>query len=153
MQRKIFNFESKVLVKETIEKFGYDPSILTAGSAKWIIAMCRVCGKEHIIRNSFFNHSGSACHKACKIEEMKQQKSPFGDPKIRQKIKEKMIEKYGTEYASQNKEIAQKISLTKNSEESKEKTKNTNLERYGVENPFQSEEIKKKIKNTLMEKY
>lgn len=34
-----------------------------------------------------------------------------------------------------------------------EKTKKTNLEKYGVENPFQSKEIKKKIKATNKEKY
>ena len=33
------------------------------------------------------------------------------------------------------------------------KTKKTNLERYGVENPFQSEEIKDKIKKTVRLKY
>ena len=31
--------------------------------------------------------------------------------------------------------------------------KKTNLEKYGVDNPFKSEEIKKKIKNTNLEKY
>ena len=36
---------------------------------------------------------------------------------------------------------------------SRERTKETNLEKYGVENPFQSEEIKKKIKEKNLEKY
>lgn len=40
-----------------------------------------------------------------------------------------------------------------NDEKIKEKIKLTNLERYGVENPFQSEEKKQKIKNTLIERY
>ena len=35
----------------------------------------------------------------------------------------------------------------------REKTKKTNIERYGVENPFQSNEIKEKIKNTNKERY
>ena len=34
-----------------------------------------------------------------------------------------------------------------------DKMKQTNLERYGVENPFQSEQIKDKIKQTCLEKY
>lgn len=34
-----------------------------------------------------------------------------------------------------------------------DKTKNTCLKKYGVENPFASEEIKEKIKNTNIEKY
>ena len=36
---------------------------------------------------------------------------------------------------------------------SKEKTKKTCLEKYGVDNPLQNEEIKEKIKNTCKEKY
>ena len=40
-----------------------------------------------------------------------------------------------------------------NSPEIKEKIKQTNLKRYGVENPFQSEEKKNKIKETLIKKY
>jgi hypothetical protein len=36
---------------------------------------------------------------------------------------------------------------------SNENRKKTNLEKYGVENPFQSEEIKGKIKNANLEKY
>ena len=34
-----------------------------------------------------------------------------------------------------------------------EKSKKTNLEKYGVENPFQNNEIKQKIKNANLEKY
>jgi hypothetical protein len=34
-----------------------------------------------------------------------------------------------------------------------EKTKQTNMEKYGVENPFQTKEIKEKRKQTYMEKY
>lgn len=35
----------------------------------------------------------------------------------------------------------------------KEKTKKTNLEKYGVENPFQNEGIKKRIKEVIQDKY
>ena len=38
-------------------------------------------------------------------------------------------------------------------EEIKEKVRNTNLERYGVENSFLNEEIKEKIRNTNLERY
>lgn len=34
-----------------------------------------------------------------------------------------------------------------------EKSKQTNLQKYGVENPFQSEECKKKSKETMISKY
>jgi len=39
------------------------------------------------------------------------------------------------------------------SKEFRKKTEQTNLEKYGTENPFQSEEIKDKIKRTNLEKY
>jgi len=39
------------------------------------------------------------------------------------------------------------------SEKIKEKIKQTNIKNYGVENPFQSEEIKEKIRQTNIEKY
>ncbi|MFW6172465.1 MAG: DUF7487 domain-containing protein, partial [Elusimicrobiota bacterium] len=151
--RQIHNYESKILKEETIEKYGYDPDNLGKTSSKFVVAICRVCGKAHDIRKGFFNKTGSACHKECKIIEMRQQKSPFSDPKIRKKAKDKIKEKYGSEYASQNKEIAKKISKVRSSKESQERTKKTNLERYGVENPFQSEEIKEKIRQSNIEKY
>ena len=50
------------------------------------------------------------------------------------------LEKYGTKYPAQSKEI-------------QEKMKQTNLERYGCEYVTQYDEIKEKIKNTNMEKY
>ena len=40
-----------------------------------------------------------------------------------------------------------------NSEETREKAKQTCLKNYGVENPYQSEEIKSKIKETNLNKY
>jgi hypothetical protein len=152
-ERKIFNFKSKILKEETIKEFGYDPDTLGNSSSKFVIAICRFCGKQHKVRKGFFIKSGSACHKECKIKEMKKQCSPFSDPEIRKKAKKKIKEKYGSEYASQNKEIAKKISNVRLSKENKDKIKKTNLKRYGVENPFQSEEIKDKIKKTNIKKY
>jgi len=40
-----------------------------------------------------------------------------------------------------------------NAKERLEKAKKTNLEKYGVENPYQSEEIKQKIRKTSIERY
>ena len=85
----------------------------------------------------------------CKIEEMKQQISPFSDPMIRQKSIDTIEERYGVD----RKEIREKISKAKLSKETKEKFEKTCMEKYGVRNPFQSEEIKEKIKQTSLEKY
>jgi len=119
MSRKIHNYESVVLVDETIEEFGYHPDKYGKASAKFIVARCRVCGEPHKIRKGFYNKSGSACHKQCKIEEMKQQKSPFLDVKVREKSKKTNLERYGFEQASSNKEIGKKISFSKLSEDYK----------------------------------
>ena len=67
------------------------------------------------------------CSECCKINGKEKSKKTF-------------LEKYGCEYATQNKEI-------------KEKSKKTNLEKYGCENPFQNKEIKEKIKQKNLEKY
>ena len=66
--------------------------------------------------------------------------NPQQDPKVLQKMKNTMIERYGVEYAAQNEEI-------------KEKTKKTNLDRYGVEYVSQSSELRGKAQKTLIEHY
>ena len=119
MSRKIHNYESIILVDETIKEFGYHPDKYGKASAKFIVARCRFCGKSHKIRKGFYNKSGSACHKECKIEEMRQQKSPFLDVKVREKAKKTNLERYGFEQASSNDEIGKKISFSKLSEDYK----------------------------------
>ena len=153
MSRKIFNYDSVILVKETIEEFGYHPDKYGKASAKFIICSCRFCGEPHKIRKGFYNKSGSACHKKCKIKEMKLQKSPFSNPEVREKSKKTNLERYGVEQASSNKEIAEKISSSKSTEKYKEKVKKTILKKYGVENVFQSEIIKEKIRDTNINRY
>ena len=141
MERKIFNYESKILVEKTINEEGYSPDQFGEHSAKFIWAACRFCGEPSRIRKGFFNKSGSACHKECRFKEQSISGSPFKDEKVQKKAKEKIKEKYGFEYASQNPEIAKKISEVRKSGENQRKVAKTNLEKYGVENVFQSEEI------------
>lgn len=43
--------------------------------------------------------------------------------------------------------------IYKDSEQKSSLRKKTNLEKFGVENPYQSEEIKSKCKQTKLEKY
>jgi hypothetical protein len=150
--RKIFNFASIILVEKTLQEEGYDPSSLSVQSRKYIHAVCRFCGKSHRIKLFNFHKSGSACHKECRLKEQSTS-SPFKDKSVQEKAKLTNLERYGTPYASQNKDIAKKISETKLTEESKNKTISTNLEKYGVENTFQSDEVKEKIKETIKEKY
>ena len=84
------------------------------------------------------------------------------DKKRVQKAKNTMIERYGVEYAAQSKEIQEKTRTTNleryggtgfESKSLVEKTKATNLARYGVEWTTQSKEIQEKAKVTNLERY
>jgi len=110
--RKIHNYESVILVEETIAEYGYSPDKYGPASAKFVIATCRYCGKHHKIRKGFFNKAGSACHKKCKLEEQAFF-SPMIYEEVRQKAKKTNLERYGVEHACQNLEIAKKISIVK----------------------------------------
>ena len=150
-ERKYFNFESIILVDLTIEKEGYSPSKYGKTSNKFIWASCRFCGKPSRLRKGQFTKNNSACHKECRYKEQSIAGSPFKDAKVREKTRQTNLERYGTENANQNKDIAAKIS--KGRRKAQKKIEKTNLERYGVSNPFQSEEIKEKIKQTHQESY
>lgn len=151
--RKIFNYESVILIEMTEQKEGYHPDVFGKKSGKFIWAVCRFCGEPSRIRKGFFNNAGSACHKECRFKEQSIAGSPFKDDAVKEKIKKTNLERYGVEHACQNKEIAARISTSKLTPESQEKTIKTNIERYGVSNPFQAEEIKTKIRETCLEKY
>ena len=112
-ERKIHNFESIILSDFTLQNEGYNPDKFGPSSAKFIWASCRFCGQPSRIRKGFFNKAGSACHKECRLKEQSISGSPFNNEETRIKAKEKIQERYGHEYASQNLEIAQKISNTK----------------------------------------
>ena len=75
------------------------------------------------------------------IKDKKAQKGySFERKDIVERIRNTNLEKYGTEFPSQNENI-------------KEKVKETNLERYGVEYYSQTEESKNRIKETNLKKY
>jgi len=83
----------------------------------------------------------------------------FGSESIKQKIKNKNIEKYGVEVPSKTLEIRNKIKeqiVTRSDEykkQIKKKFTNTVLEKYGVYHPLQSLIVKNKVKTTFLEKY
>lgn len=74
-----------------------------------------------------------------------------------------MLERYGVEYAAQNKEIYAKVVQTNiekygykspiQNKEIQKKIMQTNLQRYDVKYPTQNKEIQKKIKNNNIKKY
>ncbi|MCD8211780.1 MAG: hypothetical protein LUC17_01980 [Oscillospiraceae bacterium] len=67
--------------------------------------------------------------------------------------KRKLMEKYRVDNVSKLPSVKEKISKANSSEAVQAKRKQTCIERYGVENPFQSEEIKEKIKETNLKNY
>lgn len=91
----------------------------------------------------------------------------FRDPGIKNRAKQTMMDKYGTQHALQADECREKFQATirknygdesllwcgNNVKEIREKSIATNLERYGVEFPFQSELIQEQITRTVIEKY
>ena len=149
-ERKIFNFESKILNELTLEREGFDPRLI-GYQKKYIWAICRYCGKEHRIKGRNFKLANSACHKECRIKEQVEVGSPFKNDTVRQKAKQTMIERYGVDKPSKSIELSQK--RNENRKLAQKQIEQTNLEKYGVKNVFQSEEIKEKIKETNLEKY
>ena len=147
-ERKIFNFESKILEEETFKEYGYYSDKYGETSSKFVIATCRYCGEKMPIRKGFFNKSGSACHKQCRIEEQKKD-SPFKNADVREKARKVIEERYGFD----RKKIGEKISKANREGDAQEKRKKTTLVRYGVENVFQSEDIKNKMRQTNIERY
>lgn len=131
---------------------GYLPETFGPTSNKFIWAVCRYCGKPSRLRKAQFTKKGSACHKECRLKEQSAN-SPFSDPKVREKARETNRQRYGSEFASQNKEIANKISSIKKTAEHQAKNKETCQQLYGVDNVFQSEVIKEKIRTTNLDKY
>jgi len=102
---------------------------LPKSSTILINVRCDVCGNEKRLKygvyyKSYINGDLYCCSRKC----------------ANNKIITTNIKKYGVENVFQSEEI-------------KERTKETCLEKYGVENVFQSKEIKEKIKLTMIEKY
>jgi len=150
--RKIFNYQSVILNELTEEKEGFDPSKI-GHQKKHIWATCRFCGEPVRLIGSNYKKAGSACHKECRFKEQSLSGSPFNDPEVRKKAAETNKKRYGFEHACQNKIISNRISTTKKTDASKNKTIQTNIDKYGVENVFQSEEVKEKIKETNFKRY
>ena len=75
------------------------------------------------------------------------------DPKIRAKIEQTSIERYGVKCNLNIEETQMKARKNSQSTEAKSKRAKTNLERYRAENPYASEEIKQKMKQDNLEKY
>ena len=87
----------------------------------------------------------------------------LASPKIRKRIEETNLDRFGSKSPLGSKEIQDKIKNTNldkygvenvfSSDEIKEKIKKTNLATFGFENAMQSEDVKNKVRNTLEQEY
>lgn len=125
---------------------------LMSGSTAIITSVCDNCFIEKRVEFRFYYEYTNGledkyyCNKCNKI-----------------KRKETCIKKWGVENPMQSNEVKDKLKNSlldtygvdhySKTEEYKEKFKQTCLDKYGVENVFQSEKHKQKIKNTNKEKY
>ena len=126
----------------------YD-NIKLFGSTK-INFYCTTCNKENVKYFSYLIKRNTLCKRCVTIASLPTQKAT-------------MLEKYGVEHASQNKEIRDKIrdgfiekygiDNPSKLQEIKDKQKKTNLARYGVEYIVHNQESKDKMDQTNIEKY
>ena len=89
---------------------------------------CVICGKSTKFKNIVNGYNKTCSNRCTQLQ-----------PEVKEKIKQKFIENYGG-HPLLNKDIMAKL-------------KNTNLERYGVDNPAKTLESKEKTKKTNLEKH
>lgn len=110
-------------------------------------ATCPICGMNFTIswrqlkKHSDGTSKGITCGRKCSPTFMNLlYGNPSSRPDVKEKKRQKALEKYGVENVFQAKEI-------------KEKSRQTNLEKYGVEYVMQSKEIRDNVKETNIKKY
>ena len=130
-------------LKETIYRinFGYE-----------IRPVCENCNKSVKFRAKLPKLWDKYCSKECRYSITRQNK-----------IRKTCLEKYGTEYSWQNKEVKEKIKETHINKYGvkypqvlntiKEKAKQTCIKKYGGNGPMSSKEVQEKSKQTCLEKY
>lgn len=133
-------------------------------------AICPICGTEfkmegrQVKKYKEGTSKGITCGRKCSSIFMNLiYGNPSSRPEVKEKKKQKALEKYGVENVFQAKEIKDKIKQ-KNLENLgveypmqsfsvKEKSEKTNLEKYGVEHVSQREDIKNRKREKSLEKY
>lgn len=114
----------------------------------------------HIINNMFYIPKCKLCDNFVKYKSFSKGYSDYCGQKCVSKVrKNKFKEKHGVNSPLQKNEFLEKSNKTKELKynnknyNNREKAKQTNLEKYGVENPLQNETIKNKCIKTNLEKY
>jgi hypothetical protein len=121
---------------------------LSKYSHKKVLCACDVCGEEKEVKyNNYCKYIENDTEHiyTCKICNLN-------------KRKKTCLKKYGVDNVSKNDKVKSKVKQTMKENGTdygfnSQSYKDTIIKNYGVENIFQSEEIKTKIKNTNLEKY
>nr|WRK65287.1 CsrMutH archaeal HJR family nuclease [Marseillevirus futianmevirus] len=116
------------------------------GKDKKVEYRCK-CGKEKcfVTPHSARRPEWAGCSECAKKQQQETclkkygSKNPFGSKEIREKVKKTVIERYGTEFVTQNPEV--------------KKTAETNMKKYGAACSLANKEVREKMKQTILEKY
>ena len=134
---------------------------------KYGIYTCRKCSKFKRIKTTMERYGVDNASKCIDIKNKKKLttlknygvENPSQSKIIKEQKKKTMLKNYGVEYTLQSKELVENIKNTKISKygdenyNNRNKSLNTCMEKYGVENPSQLESIKKKKCKTSMKNY
>jgi very-short-patch-repair endonuclease len=148
MLAKLSNHQQQLLlVKETLKKYGYNPTELTFGSPKMISHICEVCGRIKETRFREFVLNTKTTHLKCGYIKRKQTflkrygvDNPNKLPEIKEKAAQTCLKRFGVRAPAQCKIV-------------QEKMKHTNLKRYGFVNAFQNKALQEKQRKTNLRRY
>ena len=109
------------------------------------VPLCKTCKKPVKFHGCTYGFSKYCCQKCAQV-----------DGEVREKLKHTNIEKYGCDYynkfSKKGKETKKRLYGDANYNNN-EKSKQTCLERYGVDNPMKNKDIQEKSKQTCLERY
>lgn len=127
------------------------------------VPVCEVCGGPVKFYNYKDGYAHFCCNKCVGIgtAEIKKQhciekygvENPMQSAEVREKLKRSVLAKYGVENPAQAECIKEKLKGRIVTEETKEKTRITNNERYGGNAPTCSEDVLKKREQNNIEKF
>lgn len=134
-----------LLIEETKNQFGYNPSILSQSSHKHIFISCDYCNSQYKTSIKNYHNSRKILPKDC-----------CSDCKYK-KRKEVSLLTYGVENSAQRPAVKVKIAAANKqrlqSPEYKEQIKQIVQSKYGVDNVMKSQEIVDRLKTTVLDKY
>lgn len=129
----------------TKKNFGYEASTLALGSKKSIYVVCDYCKEDYKttmkIRSKGQEKMPKDCCKKCRYK----------------KREEVSLKNFGVKNSAQKKEVKEKLSKWGkkwfNSEEYKQKNKDTNLKKYGTDSFMKTQEGVDTLKRSIKKKY